>query len=307
VIIGSDTTHIHNSAFAGCDRLHTIDLIPTVTSIGASSFWGCKALPANFAVSRTVKFVGIGAFARCEINFTNLPPHAMQDVYTHMGGTGESAPHGITRVVVHETVKEIDDTSIVGCSSLTYLDIQSKSITIKRCAFSRCRKLQEIHFQESANINIESCAFSNCLRLKTVIWPKVVEWIIEGTFGINTSPGHRPPTPIIHESSFDKYPPAIVKDCKRYSQIFRLWEWIGNKEVRHKKGETQKEGNENACQNSNYSLCEKDLCVLKQVDKIIPPPPKDLNDAILNYLHSYEYFLCKIPRDLIWKVIEYIP
>ena len=62
-----------------------------------------------------------------------------------------------------------------------------------------------------------------------------------------------------------------------------------------------------SCQINIYGcLCDIDIDMIEQVCKFVPPPPKDLVDAIVNDLHCYDCVLRNIPKDIVWKVLEYV-
>eukprot|EP00592_Proboscia_alata_P015380 CAMPEP_0194394828 /NCGR_PEP_ID=MMETSP0174-20130528/124072_1 /TAXON_ID=216777 /ORGANISM="Proboscia alata, Strain PI-D3" /LENGTH=632 /DNA_ID=CAMNT_0039190671 /DNA_START=263 /DNA_END=2159 /DNA_ORIENTATION=+ len=213
----------HTSAFAGCDCLHNIVLTPAVTTLGPSCFWGCQKLPADFMVSTMVKEVGIGAFAQCAIDSTSLPCYAMEDIYTFVGGEGEMPPEGVLKVVVDESVDNITGRDFGRrCDKMTHLDIQSKSITIRKHTLWSST-LEEITVQENCNLNVEERAVYEVESLTNIQWPNVVNWIKDGEFGDHTSPGNRPPIPTIHEYAFNTKSEMYAKCFKRFSNLCEFW------------------------------------------------------------------------------------
>eukprot|EP00592_Proboscia_alata_P019242 CAMPEP_0194420544 /NCGR_PEP_ID=MMETSP0176-20130528/19824_1 /TAXON_ID=216777 /ORGANISM="Proboscia alata, Strain PI-D3" /LENGTH=624 /DNA_ID=CAMNT_0039228211 /DNA_START=245 /DNA_END=2116 /DNA_ORIENTATION=- len=297
VIIDPDTTRIHTSAFAGCDCLHNIVLTPAVTTLGPSCFWGCQKLPADFMVSTMVKEVGIGAFAQCAIDSTSLPCYAMEDIYTFVGGEGEMPPEGVLKVVVDESVDNITGRDFGRrCDKMTHLDIQSKSITIRKHTLWSST-LEEITVQENCNLNVEERAVYEVESLTNIQWPNVVNWIKDGEFGDHTSPGNRPPIPTIHEYAFNTKSEMYAKCFKRFSNLCEFWSWLVKRELKH----SQSIVSSNSCKNNMYDcLCNNDIDMIKRVCKLDPAPPKDLVNAIVNDLHSYDYIFRNIPKDIVW-------
>eukprot|EP00593_Proboscia_inermis_P008573 CAMPEP_0171307342 /NCGR_PEP_ID=MMETSP0816-20121228/17356_1 /TAXON_ID=420281 /ORGANISM="Proboscia inermis, Strain CCAP1064/1" /LENGTH=118 /DNA_ID=CAMNT_0011789443 /DNA_START=691 /DNA_END=1044 /DNA_ORIENTATION=+ len=117
-----------------------------------------------------VKEVGIGAFARCEIDSADLSPHAMQDIYTFVGGEGEMAPDGVVKVVVDKSVESITEHNFGRrCDKITHFEFHSASTTIQANAF-KAPSLREITFQENCNLNIEQRAFNNCKNITIIKW-----------------------------------------------------------------------------------------------------------------------------------------
>mmetsp|Transcript_36533 Transcript_36533/g.44073 ORF Transcript_36533/g.44073 Transcript_36533/m.44073 type:complete len:506 (+) Transcript_36533:138-1655(+) len=276
VTVNPNTTHVSNSAFAGCNCLHSIAFPRAVVRIGNSAFWGCTALPTTFSFSKTID-VGLGAFARCTQitdNALKFPPHAMQDIYTWMGGKGEMKPKGIRNLVIDETVTEITKSFFAPCRELAHVIIRPNGIHIQSSAFGRLSK-------KKSSLIVEM--------------PNVVRWILQGDYGSNTSPNNRTPLPIIDESAFKGHSGHIIDDCKRYSRLRILWDWLKQKELEsidnpHKK--TQ--------------LNENDVEVLHYTFSLKPLPPPDIVDAILHYLHTYSFIFSWFPRDVIRSMIEYL-
>jgi len=258
--------------------------------------------------SSTVKEVGIGTFAKCGISFANLPPYATQDIYTFVGGEGEMIPAEVVRVVIDETIDEIKPYFDLFTSDMTHLEIRSKNITIRRDAFNRSWKLQEIVFHVNGTFDIEQDAFNSCTALLRLIkWPKGVELIHDGSFGIKTLPGDRLPIPTMHRNAFFSVrysankKSIVAQYCRRYSYLCRFWKWIDSRERHHRNNQADCPISELDC------LCPDDIDMLQQVLKLVPPAPNDLIDAIINDLHSYDCLFKKIPQDIIWQVVEYIP
>mmetsp|Transcript_8935 Transcript_8935/g.11169 ORF Transcript_8935/g.11169 Transcript_8935/m.11169 type:complete len:520 (-) Transcript_8935:6-1565(-) len=309
IILDCNTKNISNSAFAGCESLCRIILTLFIRRIGKSSFWGCESLPQDFIVPDSVIEVGIGAFARSS-NFKSrsmLPRHATQEVYTFMGGEGESAPKNVTKVVIDESVKEIVTDAFYECNNLDEVVIHRNVIKIKEEAFNFCPSLRTVRFHKDAVMTIEPLAFSYCKHLHNVTMPRMVQNVLEGKIGSIISKENQQILPTIYQDSFHGCPSEIVQHFKRCSILLNLWHWISKKKLICFRSITSITTAQSMAQNSfRYdALNSSDIDLLRQVFTIFPPP-KDLIDEILELLHSYDVALRRLPRDLILKVLQFL-
>lgn len=305
VEITPETTHISNSAFAGCKRLRSVPTSPALQSIGDSSFWGCEAL---LDFDPQAAELGIGAFARSP-QFLNMPSHARQDIYTWMGGQGEIPPKYISNLVIHETVEMIEPFLFQYHRRLETVKIQSKSIRIEEGAFYNCSSLQSVTFDADAEVIIGSSAFLGCQNLQTATMPTVVQAILKGTYDssrINSSSRNTacllPPPVLVHVHAFAKCPAPIVEKFKRYHILQWSWHWVAEMEwiqIRNRFA-SGKFGHQTAL------LSPTDLYFLCQTFSLKPAPPNDVICAIVAHLHRHDSVLKRFPHGVICTILEYI-
>ena len=181
VVIPDSVTSIGASAFSNCVMLETIEtsstnanfqtidgvlftkdgktllavpggkegkfVIPgSVTSIGASAFWGCTSL-TSVVIPESVTSIEKWTFAGCE---------------------------SLTSVEIPDSVTSIGDYAFIGCESLTSVKISDSVTSIGYSAFSCCKSLTRVEIPDSVT-SIGDYAFSYCESLKCVEIPADVE------------------------------------------------------------------------------------------------------------------------------------
>mmetsp|Transcript_37205 Transcript_37205/g.43285 ORF Transcript_37205/g.43285 Transcript_37205/m.43285 type:complete len:510 (-) Transcript_37205:131-1660(-) len=302
VTIDPSTTRISNSAFANCDKLHSIVITPAITKLGSSSFWNCQKLPADFVVPNTVVEIGVGAFARCNQftdNATNLPADALYDIYTFMGGIGDMIPNNVIDLVVDENVTEIHHLSFeFVCQGLKFLTIQSKNIHIRTQMFKSLEFLKEVTFKNEAMLTIEDDSFSYCYDLEFVTMPKAVNWVLEGSLRNNVLTNSHVQLPQIHERAFDGCPSDVAVTYKRYSKLHRAWKWIWDRERIH-----ASDNKNSSCQISTFG--GDDYNILQQT--FLCNPPREIIDSILDILCDHDIFFRNFPREVVHTIIQFLP
>ena len=134
-------TLISNRSFIGFDRLESVTIRDTVTSIGAQAFSGCAALKSVTIPGRVTK-LGKSAFRQCT---------------------------GLTEVVMESGTSVIADHAFDGCAALTRIILPDGVTSVGSCAFENCGAAAVVMIPESVT-SIGVCAFYNCPSLKTVIY-----------------------------------------------------------------------------------------------------------------------------------------
>ncbi len=93
-----------------------------------------------------------------------------------------NAGYKITRVVLPETVTEIDDYAFAGCYNMEHVEIHSDITEIGEGAFYGCKKLQTVHLNNGGLTEIEDRAFMLCEGLQNISLPDGVTEIGERAF-----------------------------------------------------------------------------------------------------------------------------
>ncbi|MGP1523296.1 MAG: leucine-rich repeat protein [Treponema sp.] len=189
--IKSNTTHIKEQAFYGCQNLKTITLPENLAVIEPSAFSNCTNLTTlnltnctkmesikqeafsnctkleNVALPAGIKEIDSKAFKNCTslttLNITNCPE------LTTIKSEAFADCTKLENVALPAEIKEIDSKAFKNCTSLTTLNITNclKLETIKNEAFADCTKLENLTLPAGIK-EIDSYAFRNCTGLTTL-------------------------------------------------------------------------------------------------------------------------------------------
>ena len=149
----ANLTELPWHSFAGRNKLTSIKLPRTLTTIGEGAFFYCTGL-TNITIPGSVNTIGYMAFVGCS---------------------------ELTNVTIQEGVTTIDSLAFWGCKGLTSITIPGSVTTIGREAFSGCRGLTSLTIQEGVK-TIGEYAFSGCTGLTSVTIPGSVTTIEKYAF-----------------------------------------------------------------------------------------------------------------------------
>ncbi|MBR2783068.1 MAG: leucine-rich repeat protein [Firmicutes bacterium] len=142
----------HGTKFA-CDKLTSITIPNSVTSIGARAFYGCKRL-TSLTIPDSVISIGDSAFAYCS---------------------------GLTSLTIPDSVTSIGNSAFLYCNSLTSLSIPDSVTSIGNSAFASCGGLTSLSIPNSVT-NLGGSAFSGCTSLTTIVLPGSLGTIAASAF-----------------------------------------------------------------------------------------------------------------------------
>ena len=168
----------------------------SVTSIGASAFWGCSSL-TSVVIPESVTSIGDWAFEGCkglaDANGFVIIQNALHDYYgkggdvvipegvTSIGASAFWECSSLASVVIPEGVTSIGDKAFWGCSSLTSVVIPEGVTSIGDWAFYGCSSLASVVIPEGVT-SIGTDAFNGCSSLTSVVIPASVTSISDSAF-----------------------------------------------------------------------------------------------------------------------------
>ena len=190
--IGNSSDFLMSGAFAGCEKLTTVILPSSVTTIGPYAFHGCNSLTSiDLSACKNLATIHIGAFQNCANLETITLPAGLITIHnsafqsctnlasinlsgcTNLQRIGHDAfaNSGLTSITLPASLTTIDFSAFSGCSNLTKIDLSNTKVnTIGDHAFFECTNLETVLLP--ANLTtIGSYAFQNCSGLKTVKLP----------------------------------------------------------------------------------------------------------------------------------------
>lgn len=202
-----DLTTIGNEAFGCCEKLKTISIPNSVTSIGENAFYysgltsiaipssitsipeacfmGCFNL-TSVTIPESIKSMGIWAFMDCEsldaVYINDLQSWCEIDILepspeNDYGCATNPLQYAhklflngklIKDLIIPMGITKVKSYAFTGCSSLVSVTIPESVISIGKESFKGCSSLTSVTFSESVT-SIDSWAFSNCSSLTSVI------------------------------------------------------------------------------------------------------------------------------------------
>ena len=162
--IRKGTKVICDGAFWACEKLSSIHIPDSVTSIGDRAFYNCKSL-TPIHIPASVTSIGEYAFECCE----NLTSIHIPDSVTSLG-YGAFDHCNLTSIHISDSVTCIGDYTFYHCENLTFIHIPDSVTSIGDRAFKNCESLTSIHIPDSVT-SIGEEAFSNCEDLTSIHIP----------------------------------------------------------------------------------------------------------------------------------------
>lgn len=164
VTIPETVTSIGNNyTFAKCSSLEKVVLPSSITSIPNSAFTGCTSL-AEINIPDSVTTIGFDAFEKCGFTSITIP-----DSVTSIG-VGAFRESNINSIDIPHNVEKIESYAFAYCGNLKNITIGDGVKSIGEYAFEYCRSLTDITFGKSIE-NIGGNSFYECTALESVIVP----------------------------------------------------------------------------------------------------------------------------------------
>ncbi len=186
-VIPDGTTSISFDAVYGCEKIVSITVPSTITSIPNGSFSNCKSLTEIIVMADNVTYCdveGVVFNKDCtELLFFptgRFGTYIVPDGVTSIGSNAFSTCSGVTDVQLPSSVTSIGSSAFAYCSNLSDFQLPYGVESIGNRAFSSCYKLTSITIPESVT-SIGSYAFGWC-GLKNIVFEGSAPSIGEGAF-----------------------------------------------------------------------------------------------------------------------------
>ena len=198
VTIGESVTSIGSHAFRNCEGLTSVTIGESVTSIGSYAFYSCTGL-TSVTIPNSVTSIGGYAFDICEGLTSVTIPNSVTSI-------GNFAFDGIKELVIEDGEEGLScgtsgsnslffycplETLYLGrqcincpfrkCSSLTSVTIGESVTSIGNETFSGCTGLTSVTIPNSVT-SIGASAFSGCTGLTSITIPESVTSVGEDAF-----------------------------------------------------------------------------------------------------------------------------
>ncbi len=177
VVCNDSLNDISQSAFYQCDLLKDINLPNDVENIGESAFWGCTSLGPTLIIPDKVTNISGSSFGAC----TKLDSVFIGNNVITIG-YGAFGDCKMRYVKIGRNVTQIDSHAFSTCRSLKEVIFNNKLSIIGERAFYDCYSLSNAMLPYTVE-SIGASAFEGGLNLKAIKIPSMVKKIGEKAFG----------------------------------------------------------------------------------------------------------------------------
>ena len=156
---------IPSNVFGNCDRLKSIILPSSVTSIGDYAFGDCSSL-TSMVLPESVTSIGDYAFGDC----SSLTSIVFPSSVTSIGESAFMRCSSLTSIVLPETVTSIGHSAFTFCRGLTSIVLPESVTSIGDYAFRGCYGLMEIYSLASVAPSAECYTFDEFDKSKCILY-----------------------------------------------------------------------------------------------------------------------------------------
>ena len=168
ITIPDSVTSISSYAFYGCTSLTSITIPDSVTSIGINLLNGCTSL-TSASISNSVKNLKESIFYGC----TSLTSVSIGNSVTSISTSAFNGCTSLTSITIPDSVTSIGNYAFIGCTGLTSITIPDSVTSIGDQTFYGCTGLTSITIPDSVT-SISTSAFNGCTGLTSITIPDSV-------------------------------------------------------------------------------------------------------------------------------------
>lgn len=160
-----NTNRVSSYCFYNNDKLKTIKLPSSITSIGESAFEGCKELK-SIILPYELEELKDRAFKDCK-NLKNIQFNLFLE---HIGKYCFAGCHELRKIILPTSIKKMGEGTFYNCSGLQQINIPDSLTTIVAGCFSKCPSLERVVLHKNIT-KVEEYAFAGCTRLDSIEIP----------------------------------------------------------------------------------------------------------------------------------------
>ena len=160
---------IKQGAFQNCNKLQTVIIPETVTSIETYAFFGCEKL-SEIIIPNNVESIGTYAFNGC----TKLSSLVLSEKLMKLESGTFANCYNLNNVVIPNSITSISSSVFYECSKLSNITLSENLRVIGGRAFDGCG-MSSITIPASV-VKIGCAAFENCTKLSSIYISDLTSW-----------------------------------------------------------------------------------------------------------------------------------
>lgn len=158
-------TAIGRSAFAHCEKLRSVVIPDSVTTVDMQAFLGCSGL-TKISLPKDLKAVGYAAFRDCaELETVSLP-----EGLRHIDDYAFKNCAKLHNIILPQSMETIGYEAFRGCAALESITLPGKLKNVAGRVFQGCTGLRAVNIAEGVQ-SLGNYAFASCTALDIIRIP----------------------------------------------------------------------------------------------------------------------------------------